>query len=155
MSTPPPPPQGGPWPSEPPPFQPPGYAAPPPPSSYGGPPPPPGYRQYAQPQYGYGMEPVTTKPNGLSIASFVLSLVSVVPCFWALPITAVLGVIFGFVARGQLRRNPGQRGRGLGTAGIVIGFVFIAVAIAVWLWLTTSGHCYRDGSTFRCDDINR
>jgi hypothetical protein len=41
----------------------------------------------------------------------------------------VLGVIFGFVARGQIKRSGGaQKGSGLALAGIIVGFVFIALA---------------------------
>jgi hypothetical protein len=41
----------------------------------------------------------------------------------------VLGVIFGFVARGQIKRSGGaQKGSGLALAGIIVGFVFIVLA---------------------------
>lgn len=52
--------------------------------------------------YSYGWPtPVATKTNGMAIASLVCSLV-------ALPVAgfpAVLGVIFGFVARSQIERS--------------------------------------------------
>ena len=57
---------------------------------------------------------------------------------------AILGVIFGFVGRSQIRRSGGtQTGGGLATAGIIIGFIIIALAIAwvvlvVVLGVTTS-----------------
>src|SRR5262245_31716065 len=107
MSMPPPPPPSGNPPPHPP--GPPASGFPPapgPPLYPSAPPPPPGYQSL-----GYGTQPVEHKTNGLSVASFVLSLVTVIPCFWFFPITAVLGTIFGFVSRGQLRQNPGQRGR--------------------------------------------
>lgn len=58
--------------------------------------------------------------NGLAVASLVLGLVGV----------SLLAVIFGHVARSQLRRVP-QAGRGLATAGLVLGYVGIALSIIV------------------------
>jgi uncharacterized membrane protein len=64
----------------------------------------------------------------MSIASMVLSLVNVIPCFWLIPIPALLGVIFGFVGRGQMKRSGSDKGKGMGIAGITIGFVFLVLA---------------------------
>jgi tetrahydromethanopterin S-methyltransferase subunit G len=42
-----------------------------------------------------------------------------------------LGVIFGFVARSQIRRSMGnQSGRGLALAGIIVGLVILALIVA-------------------------
>jgi hypothetical protein len=46
-------------------------------------------------------------------------------------IGALLGVIFGIVALGQIKRT-GQRGRGMAIAGIVIGAVLMVMGIALW-----------------------
>ncbi|MGH9105898.1 MAG: DUF4190 domain-containing protein [Acidimicrobiales bacterium] len=73
---------------------------------------------------GYAAGP---KTNSWAIASLVCSLLGLV-C----GVGAILGVIFGFVARGQIRRSDGvQKGGGLALAGIVVGAVLIAVSIAV------------------------
>ena len=123
------------------------------------PPPPPGqspppYNPGQQPPTGYqpyGMEPVgPQKTNGLSIASLVLSLVNVIPCFWFLPLPALLGVIFGFVGRGQISHNPGAKGKGLAIAVIVVGVVFVVLGAIFWIYVATSDRCVRDGSSFRC-----
>jgi hypothetical protein len=46
--------------------------------------------------------------------------------FFALP--SVLGLIFGFVARSQIRRSNGmQTGAGLALAGIIVGIAVIGV----------------------------
>ena len=162
MSTPPPPPPPpGQGPSDFPPSQsyhpqplvPPGQAPPPPPpygNQYPGQSPQqfPGQFPGQFPDQGYGAAPVQQKTNGLAIASFVLSLATIIT--WCIPITPVLGVIFGLVARRQLNHNPGQPGRGLATAGIIIGLVFIILIAAFWIWVATNGDCYRDGDTFRC-----
>jgi len=66
------------------------------------------------------------RTNGFAVASLVLSLVGWLPC----GVGSVLAVIFGFIARDQIKRSQGrEHGSGMATAGIVIGFV----AIALWL----------------------
>ena len=82
--------------------QPPGY-----------PPPPPGGYGYPPPQ-GVGT-------NGMAIASLVCSLFG-----WLCLIGPILGLIFGFIALGQIKQT-GQGGRGMAIAGIVIGGIAIAV----------------------------
>ena len=74
---------------------------------------------------------------------------NVIPCFWFLPIPAVLGVIFGFVSRGQIKRT-GAKGRGLALAGLIVGLVFVALGAIFWIYVATSDNCYRDGNSFRC-----
>jgi hypothetical protein len=65
--------------------------------------------------------------NGLAIASLVCSCAGFV-----LFLPAVLGVIFGFVARSQIRRSGGtQGGDGLAIAGIIVGFAWIAFLVIV------------------------
>ncbi|MEI7755140.1 MAG: DUF4190 domain-containing protein, partial [Actinomycetota bacterium] len=85
----------------------------------------------AAPSAGSPQSPQSMQPqrnNGMSIASLVLSLVNVIPCFWLAPIPALLGVIFGFVGRGQMKRSGSDKGKGLGIAGITIGIVFLVLA---------------------------
>jgi hypothetical protein len=122
-------------PPPPPPTQPPnGYAIPP--NPYNAPPPNP----YAPPPNPYATQPygpyggpnpyAQSGTNGFAIAAFVLGLVGWIPC----AIGSVLAVIFGFVARHQIKTpgaSGGKRGDGLAIAGIVLGFV----AVAGWLLL--------------------
>jgi hypothetical protein len=55
-----------------------------------------------------------------------------VPC----GVGSILAVVFGFVARTQIRNSQGrQGGDGLAMAGIVLGFV----AIAFWITLFVIG----------------
>ena len=45
-------------------------------------------------------------------------------------IPAILGIIFGFVAKSQIRAAGYlQRGDGMATAGIVLGIVWIALSV--------------------------
>ena len=82
------------------------------------------------PTYGYGQpSPYPTaigkKTNGLAIASLVCGIAGII--FF---IPAVLGVVFGFVARSQIRRSSGtQGGEGLALAGIIVGFAWIVLLI--------------------------
>jgi hypothetical protein len=54
-------------------------------------------------------------------------------------IPAVLGIIFGFIARSQIRRSGGtQGGDGLAIAGIIVGFAWIAFFVI--LGAVNAGH---------------
>ena len=58
--------------------------------------------------------------NGLAIAAMVLGIV------WVYWIGSILALIFGYVARGQIRNaNGSQGGNGMAIAGIVLGWVGI------------------------------
>jgi hypothetical protein len=95
-------------------YPPPGY----PPTGYPPPYPAPGY-----PPYGgvYGWAP-PRPTNGLAIASVVLGAVWV---FW---IGSILALVFGYVARNQIRRT-GEGGDGAAVAGIVLGWIGIGVLV--------------------------
>jgi hypothetical protein len=112
-------------------------AAPPPgPPPYGvGVPAPPFHTPY-QPAY----HPQTT--NGLAIASLVLSLVGL---FF---IGSILGIVFGFVARSQIRQSNGmQKGNGLALAGIIIGFATLAITLIVIVAIAANSHnCSLNGT---------
>jgi hypothetical protein len=71
--------------------------------------------------------PVARRTNGMAIASLVCSVGGLFVC----PLAVLLGPIFGFIARGQIRRSNGaETGNGLALAGIIVGLVVIAIAIA-------------------------
>ena len=67
---------------------------------------------------GGGMSPST---NGFAIASLITAIVG---------LGGVLAVIFGHIARSQIRRT-GERGWGMATAGLIIGYIGIVVGVAV------------------------
>ena len=87
----------------------------PPPMQYGPPPNAPyGYTPYAPPQ----------STNGLAIASLVLGII------WVYWIGSILGIIFGFIALGQINQSGGrQGGKGLAIAGIICSFAWIAILV--------------------------
>jgi hypothetical protein len=73
--------------------------------------------------------PVRTRTNAMAVLSLILSLI------WMGGIGSILAVIFGFMAQSEIDKSNGeQTGRGLATAGIVLGFLgvsFVIVIIAV------------------------
>jgi hypothetical protein len=90
----------------------------------------------------YGFAPVP-RTNGLAIAAMVCSFF-----FWLYGIGAILGIVFGFIARSQIKRSGGtQQGRGMALAGIIIGFAGIAIGIVlVIVLLVVVHHCEQNGS---------
>jgi Domain of unknown function (DUF4190) len=111
--------------------------------SQGAPPPPPPPVTYGAPgqqatPYGYpgaapyspGYGAVQTKNDGFAIAALVCAIVG----FFTCGITAVLGVIFGFVSRARIKKSNGSLlGGGMALAGIIVGFVFVAFWGIYWI----------------------
>jgi Domain of unknown function (DUF4190) len=64
----------------------------------------------------------------MAIAGFILGLLGIIG------ISAILGIVFGSVALGRIRRT-GQSGRGLAIAGIVLGSCWLAF----WVILVVIG----------------
>ena len=85
----------------------------------------------------------------MSIASLVLSLVGIIPCFWAIQIPGLLGLIFGLVGRRQIKASNGtQKGGKLAMAGVIIGIVLLAICAIVWIAVAADeDHCFSFGST--------
>jgi hypothetical protein len=107
-----------------------------------------GQPQYGQPQYGqpaYGQVPqpggypapygapagypyaVQQRTNGMAVASLVLGIL------WIYWIGSVLALVFGYIAKNQIRQR-GESGGGMATAGIVLGWIgvgFIGLAVVV------------------------
>jgi hypothetical protein len=118
----------------------PGVAPPPPMAGVAPPPPPPpvpGAPQGAVPP-GQGVPPpgyqapgyVRPLPtDGMAVASLIMGVVSFVFC----PLlAAALAIIFGYVAKGNIRNSGGTLGGdGMATFGIVLGFINLAVTALV------------------------
>jgi hypothetical protein len=94
----------------------------------------PGYQSYQG-------APVATgrATNGMAVASLACACAGIIPFLFGIP--AILGVIFGFVARGQIRRsNNTQGGSGLALAGIIVGFSLIALFILGVILIAVFAH---------------
>jgi hypothetical protein len=82
----------------------------------------------APPGYSAGM-PGT---NGFAIASLACSVGTVFVGF-----TCILGIIFGHIARKQIRQT-GQGGGGLALAGLIVGYVFVGLGVLFVLVLVAA-----------------
>ncbi len=71
---------------------------------------------------------VAQESKGLSIASMVLGIISVVLfCIWYISIPcAILAIIFGIV-------GMKKGGKGMGIAGLVLGIVAVAILVIIYL----------------------
>lgn len=99
------------------------------------PPPPPGPGPW-NPYWQWGPTVAAVKTNGMGIASLICSIGG----FLILGISSILGIIFGFVSRSQIRRSAGtQTGSGLALAGIIVGFVVVAFYLAIFIGAAVSG----------------
>src|SRR5699024_9893853 len=67
--------------------------------------------------------------NSSAIAGFVISLISFVSSFFFL---GFLGIIFGHVARSQIKRR-GERGNGMAVAALWLGYLGVIFWILFWL----------------------
>ena len=80
--------------------------------------------------------PTTPKPaqgastNGMAITGMVMGILSILctyPCCGA-PFN-ILGIIFSLVALSQLKKNPGQGGRGMAIAGLICSILSLLIMI--------------------------
>jgi Domain of unknown function (DUF4190) len=77
----------------------------------------------AAPQVVY-VQQAGQKTNGFAIASMVLGII------WIYWIGSILALVFGYIARSQIRRSQGtQGGDGMAMAGIVLGWIGIGVLL--------------------------
>jgi hypothetical protein len=90
------------------------------------PPPPPNGGPEGQPY----TPPGGSGTNGLAIAALVLGITG----FIAYAIPAILALIFGYRAKGQIDASGGvQGGRGMALAGIILGWIWIGVYVVILL----------------------
>ena len=68
----------------------------------------------------------------LAIASISLSAGSVLLG----PFGCVPGIIFGYLAKAELRQRPSLQGAELAKAGIVVGYCFLGLFTLIGIWLT-------------------
>lgn len=115
-----------------------------------------GYPTYGTPSYvatpywQQGAPPPST--NGFAIASLACSCAG--PFF--LGIGCILGIVFGFVARSQIRQSNGsQSGGGLALAGIIVGFSLIALFVLIVTLIVVFANNVTDcNSSFNSCSVN-
>jgi hypothetical protein len=70
--------------------------------------------------------PAPSTASGMAIASLVMGLL------WVYWIGSILALVFGYVAKSQIDRERGNlTGRGMATAGIVLGWVEIGLLVVL------------------------
>lgn len=90
-----------------------------------------------------GYEVAQGDAKGLAVASMVLGIVATVFAVFCFPIgivCALVGLPLGAVARSKMKQ-PGisENGKGMATAGIVLGIVALAIAALFIIVLATGG----------------
>ena len=90
------------------------------------PPPPPPGQPYGPPGgYGYQPQPPPSPGvNGMAIASMICSVM------WMYGVGSVLAIIFGSIAKRQIRER-GESGGAMATAGLIIGVIGLIGAVLV------------------------
>ena len=74
-----------------------------------------------------------TRSNGLAVASLVLGIL------WLFWIGSVLAVIFGHLAHRQIDASHGpQVGRGMATAGLVLGYIGVGILLILVIGIVAS-----------------
>jgi Domain of unknown function (DUF4190)/GYF domain 2 len=72
------------------------------------------------------MSPTVVKTEPLAICSLVLSVLGLLCCGFVL---GIAGVVCGHLALSKIQKEPELQGKGLATAGLIIGYV----AIVFWV----------------------
>jgi hypothetical protein len=77
----------------------------------------------------------------------ICSCAGIVPFLFGLP--CILGIIFGFVSRSQIKKSGGrQQGSGLGLAGIIVGFSLIGIFVLLVVVVVVHGGLHCNNSNF-------
>lgn len=66
------------------------------------------------------------RTNGFAIAALVLGIIG----------GSILAIVFGHVARSQIRTS-GEKGAGMATAGLVLGYIWLALTIVYMIFLVS------------------
>jgi hypothetical protein len=74
--------------------------------------------------------------NGFATASLVLGICGFLLC----GIGSILAIVFGHIARSQIRRSGGrQQGAGIAMAGLVLGYIWVGLIVIVVVAASVSG----------------
>jgi len=94
----------------------------------------PAYGQQYPQQPGYGQQPAYAGyPQGAYTPAPATNTMAILALIFGI-IVAPLGIVFGFIARGQIKRT-GESGDGLALAGIIIGGIFTLLIVAYFVFI--------------------
>jgi hypothetical protein len=92
----------------------------------------PQWMRYARPH-------LEARTSGAAIASLVLGVISLVPCFgWLIIPCAILAIILGNNARGAVRRGEAAGG-GMALAGVICGTISLCIVGLIAVMIATVG----------------
>jgi hypothetical protein len=78
---------------------------------------------------GYTQTPAATVPtNGNAITGLIFGILSITCVCAGLPVGAI-GIIFSCIALSQINNNPGQKGKGMAIAGLVLSIVGVMISL--------------------------
>lgn len=69
------------------------------------------------------------KTNGMAIAGFVTALACCSP----------VGIILSAIGLSQISKDPSQKGKGLATAGLIIGIILLIFSVIYYVFLFSAG----------------
>jgi hypothetical protein len=80
--------------------------------------------------------------ESFGIAGFIISMVGLLLMITGFgEILGPLGIIFGGISLGRIKRNPGKyKGKGLAKASIIVGIIDILVFIGLVIWMLSSSY---------------
>jgi len=81
---------------------------------------------------------VPPKRSGMAVASLVLGIIGVIPCFWGCFIFSILAVVFGQLGKKDIRESAGAKtGEGAAKWGFILGLVGIALGVVYYILVAT------------------
>lgn len=84
------------------------------------------------PSHASRVGPPSGATSGLAIAALVLGIV------WAYGVGSLLAIIFGHVARGQIRRGERSGGDGMALAGLILGYIGLGILVIVIIAISSA-----------------
>lgn len=82
----------------------------------------------AAPGYVPAPGPAAAPTNGNAITGLIFGIISVTCVCAGLPVGAI-GIVFSCIALSQINNNPGQKGKGMAIAGLVLSII----GVLIWL----------------------
>lgn len=89
----------------------------------------------------------TAPTNGNAITGLVFGILSVTCMCAGLPVGAI-GIVFSCIALSQLSHNPGQKGKGLAIAGLILSVIGVLISLGYGVFALLPHHGMRHYGRF-------